>query len=129
MRKNDENTIQIDLQIKKIDVRITTLVKVLPISRSTFYVYVGYYENEFEHELLPNDIIKLFNLIMHKAETWKDVYDYAYDIFKYVDYVDLQNKIACKKHLVEIKRPVEIKLLCDYTTDELLEEIKRRINR
>lgn len=118
-------------KLKELDVKIITLVKVLPISRSTFYVYVGYYENEFEHELLPNDIIKLFNLIMHEAKTWKDVYDYAYDIFKYIDYVGLQNEIACKKHheIACKKHPVEIKLLCDYTTDELLEEIKRRINR
>lgn len=120
-------------KLKELHVKIVDLIEVIPISRSTFYVYIDYYENVYDHEKIPNDVLLFFDTIMSSAQTQKDVYDSAYEIFKYSE---TQNEELAKRHVHgnilhklstdELIEELKRRLLCEYSTSELLKEIKRR---
>lgn len=120
-------------KLKELHVKIVDLIEVIPISRSTFYVYIDYYENVYDHEKIPEDVLKFFDTIMSSAYTQKDVYDSAYDIFKYSEtqYEEPTKRSAHAKRLYSIStdeliEELKRRLLCEYSTIELLKEIKRR---
>lgn len=120
-------------KLKEFDIKITDLIEIIPISRSAFYLYIDYYENVYEHEKIPNDILKFFDTVMSSAYTKKDVYDSAYEIFRYSEtryeepikrstHAKSLYKISTDELIEELKR----RLLCEYSTNDLLKEIKRR---
>lgn len=124
---------KIIIKLKELHVKIVNLIDVIPVSRSTFYVYSDYYENEYDHEKIPNDVLNFFNTIMSLAHTQKDVYDSAYEIFKYSEtqyeeptkrssHAKRVYKLSTDELIIELKR----RLLGEYSTNELLQEIKRR---
>jgi len=124
---------KIVIKLKELHVKIVDLIEALPFSRATFYVYIDYYENEYDHEKIPNDILKFFNTIMSSAHTKKDVYDSAYEIFKYSEtqYEEPIKRSVHAKRLYnistdELMGELKRRLLCEYSTNDLLKEIKRR---
>lgn len=65
-----------ELKFKKID-----LIKYLPISRSTLYVYMELYENNNLDEIPDENIIKLFDLILKNNTTKNDIIKFMLDNF------------------------------------------------
>jgi hypothetical protein len=124
---------KIVIKLKELHIKIVDLIEVVPFSRAMFYVYVDYYENEYDHEKIPNDVLLFFNTIMSSAQTQKDVYDSAYEIFKYSEtqYEEPTKRSVHAKRLYnistdELMGELKRRLLCEYSTNDLLKEIKRR---
>ena len=126
---------KIIIKLKELHVKIVDLIEALPFSRSTFYEYIDYYENEnsYDYEKIPNDVVEFFNTIISSAQTQKDVYDSACEIFKYSEtqYEEPTKRSAHAKRLYnistdELMGELKRRLLCEYSTNDLLKEIKRR---
>ena len=124
---------KIIIKLKELNIKIIDLIEVIPISRATFYVYIDYYENEYDHGKIPEDVLKFFDIIMSSAHGQKDVYDSAYEIFKYSEtkYEEPAKRSVHAKRLYnlstdELIEELKRRLLCEYSTNDLLKEIKRR---
>lgn len=124
---------KIVIKLKELNIKIIDLIEIIPISRSAFYLYIDYYENEYDHEKIPEDVLKFFDTIMSSAHIQKDVYDLAYDIFKYSEtqYEEPAKRSVHAKRLYklstdELIEELKRRLLCEYSTNDLLKEIKRR---
>lgn len=110
---------------KKID-----LVNYLPISRSTLYVYMEYYESD-QKDLIPDEnIIKLFDYILQPTTTKNDLIKFMLDTFDEKDvteskqknfgdknYGDEESVMLLQKHLKVLRKAAkwDIKKLNDET--------------
>ena len=126
---------KIIIKLKELHIKIIDLIEAIPISRSAFYLYIDYYENEYDHNKIPEDVLKFFDTIMSSAHGQKDVYDSAYEIFKYSEtqYEEPTKRSVHAKRLYNIStdeliEELKRRLLCEYSTSDLLKEIKRRMN-
>ena len=114
-----------ELGFKKID-----LVNYLPISRSTLYVYMDYYETKQLDLIQDKDIINLFDYILKPDTTKNDLIKYMLDTFdeKIVNdnkqksfsdknYGDEESIILLQKHLKVLRKAAkwDVKKLNDET--------------